>query len=111
MNSSRRIFVLSALFLALSSCQLVAPEPVWIDVRTIEEYQQENIVGTHNIPHIEIEARISSLGISKSTPIKLFCRSGRRAGVAMATLQDLGYENVENVGGIADARILLETSR
>ena len=110
MNPSLRIFFLSALILALSGCQLFAPQPVWIDVRSVEEYQEENLAGTYNIPHTEIEARISSLGISKSTPVKLFCRSGRRAGVAMTTLQELGYTNVENVGGIADARVLLESS-
>jgi hypothetical protein len=30
-----------------------------------------------------------------------------RAGLALTALQDLGYTNVENVGGIADARVVL----
>ncbi|PCJ17292.1 MAG: rhodanese [SAR86 cluster bacterium] len=88
----------------LSSCGLFAPQTVWIDVRSVEEYQQDHINTTENIPHTEIAARISDLNLSKSTPIKVFCRSGVRAGIALTALEDLGYTNVENVGGIADAR-------
>jgi len=34
------------------------------------------------------------------------CRSGRRAGIALATLEEMGYTNATNVGGIGDAREL-----
>jgi phage shock protein E len=56
------------------------------------------------LPHTEIATQIADLSLRKSTPIKLYCRSGVRAGLALIELEALGYTNVENVGGIADAR-------
>ena len=73
-------------------------------MRSPNEYNEDHINNTEHIPHTEIAARIDSLSLNKSTPIILFCRSGKRAGLAQTTLQDLGYSNVENVGSIADAR-------
>jgi phage shock protein E len=40
----------------------------------------------------------------KTTEIHLYCRSGGRAGRAMNALEDAGYTNVSNAGGIEDAR-------
>jgi len=48
-------------------------------------------------------SQIESLNLSKNAPIKLYCRSGVRAGIALTALEELGYTNVENVGGIGDA--------
>ena len=104
MNQLSRVFLVGMLALALSSCSLFAPKTVWIDVRTVEEYQQDHMDNTENIPHTEIATRIADLGLDKDTPIKVFCRSGVRAGLALTSLQELGYTNVENVGGIEDAR-------
>lgn len=107
MNHFNRIFALAILTIALSTCKLFTPTTVWIDVRSLNEYNEDHINNTEHIPHTEIATRIDSLSLKKSTPIKLFCRSGKRAGLAQATLQDLGYSNVENVGGIDDAREVL----
>jgi len=104
MRNTSRITTLVLLAIVLSSCGLFAPKTVWIDVRTLEEYNEDHISNTEHIPHLEIAAQISDLDLNKDTPIKLFCRSGVRAGLAQTALQDLGYTNVENVGGIADAR-------
>jgi len=106
MNQLSRIIFVGFLALTLSACSLFAQKTVWIDVRTVEEYQQDHMDNTENIPHTEIATRIADLGLDKDTPIKVFCRSGVRAGLALTSLQELGYTNVENVGGIADARAL-----
>ncbi len=103
MITLQRTLFVGLLALLLASCNL-APETVWIDVRSVEEYQEDHMDNTENIPHTEIATRIADLGLSKDAPIKLFCRSGVRAGQALTALQGLGYTNVENVGGIADAR-------
>lgn len=105
-KTTSRFAVISLIFLNLAACNLFAPQPVWIDVRSDEEYQQDHIVGTEHIVHTEIVAGIADLNLDKTAPIKLFCRSGVRAGLALAELEELGYSNVENVGGIADAREL-----
>lgn len=103
MITLQRAFFVSLLALLLASCTMT-PKTVWIDVRSVEEYQEDHMDSTANIPHTEIATRIAGLELSKDTPIKLFCRSGVRAGLALTALQELGYTNVENVGGIADAR-------
>ena len=107
MKSTSRITTIALLAILLSACSLMAPKTVWIDVRSLDEYNEDHISNTEHIPHTDIVAQISDLDLDKSTPIKLFCRSGVRAGLALTALQDLGYTNVENVGGIADARVVL----
>lgn len=107
MRNTSRITTIALLAILLSACSLFAPKTVWIDVRSLDEYNEDHISNTEHIPHTEIAAQISDLDLDKDTPIKLFCRSGVRAGLAQTALQDLGYTNVENVGGIADARIVL----
>jgi len=103
MITLQRTLFVGLLALLLASCNMT-PRTVWIDVRSVEEYQEDHMENTENIPHTEIAARIADLELSKDAPIKLFCRSGVRAGLALTALQELGYTNVENVGGIADAR-------
>ena len=39
----------------------------------------------------------------KSTPIYVYCRSGRRSQIAKETLKKMGYENVRNLGSIEDS--------
>lgn len=78
--------------------------PVWIDVRTAEEYAQDHISGDIQIPYERIVPEVSKLYPDKNTEIHLYCRSGRRAGVAMSRLKEAGYKNVSNAGGIGDAR-------
>jgi phage shock protein E len=70
-----------------------------IDVRTVGEFNDDHIPGAINIPHNLIGARIEELKIARNREIVLYCRSGGRAGVALATLKKLGYTNVTNAGG------------
>ena len=107
MRNTSRITTIALLAILLSACSLFAPKTVWIDVRSLDEYNEDHISNTEHIPHLEIAAQISDLDLDKDTSIKLFCRSGVRAGLAQTVLHDLGYTNVENVGGIADARVVL----
>lgn len=83
-----------------------AEEATWIDVRTQEEWNADHIPGPALIPHTELASRVGKLNLDKDAPIKLYCRSGNRAGIAKKTLEELGYSNVENVGSIDDARRL-----
>ncbi len=78
---------------------------ILIDVRSNEEYQQDGIQQAINIPYNNIDkANITSVVSDKNTPIKLYCRSGSRASVAMETLLQLGYRNVKNLQTVDDAR-------
>ncbi len=77
---------------------------VWIDVRSSEEYAQDHIDGDIRISHEEIVPGVVKLFPDKNTEIHFYCRSGRRAGIAMSKLEAAGYTNVSNAGGINDAR-------
>jgi len=98
---------LGALF-ALAWCTLCAgtalADAVWIDVRSAEENRLDGIPGDPNIEYDRIGAAIGALVPDKSTEIVLYCRSGRRSGIAMETLRQLGYTHVRNAGGVAEAR-------
>ena len=75
---------------------------VLIDVRTPEEFQTGNLPNSVNVPYEQIGKQIGTLTADKNAPIHLYCKSGRRASVAMEELQKLGYTNVRNLGGYQD---------
>lgn len=76
-----------------------ASEGLWIDVRSAAEYEQGHLPGAINVAHTEIGYAITSLAPDKAQPIKLYCGSGRRAGLALQTLESMGYSRVSNEGG------------
>jgi len=80
---------------------------ILIDVRTQAEWDEDHIAGAILIPYDQIAARIASVTKDKDAPIALYCRSGRRAELALETLKRLGYANVENLGGLQEARVKL----
>ncbi len=77
-----------------------------LDVRSQAEYDAEHAQGALLIPHDTIDAQAPKLLKDKNQEIKVYCRSGNRAGKATARLKALGYTNVENIGGLSDAHAL-----
>ena len=75
---------------------------IWIDVRTPEEYESGHLDGAINIPHDQIAAKIAAASPDKNAPVNLYCRSGKRAGIAKQELEKLGYTRVTNHGGYQD---------
>ena len=84
--------------------QLWAGDAFWIDVRSAEEYATGHVSPAVNIPHTEIVARIGEVTTDKDAEIYLYCRSGRRSGLAKDALEQAGYTNVVNLGGLAEAQ-------
>lgn len=72
---------------------------IWIDVRTAEEYNAGHLQGAVHIPHEQIADKIAAVTEDKNAVIYLYCRSGRRSGLALESLQALGYSKVVNAGG------------
>ena len=95
---------LFALLLAVLLPLAALADPLWIDVRSPEEYQADHIAGDPNLPYDGIARQIESVAPAKDTEIVLYCKVGGRAGTAKKTLESLGYTKVRNAGGIADAR-------
>ena len=88
---------------------LSSPGTELIDVRTPQEFSENHIKGAKNITLDDdfIQNVIKDRSISKSTPIYLYCRSGNRSYQAARQLIDAGYINIYDLGGINDAKQLL----
>lgn len=102
-----RRFLLTVLVLLVTlgfTSALWAEEAIWIDVRTAGEYSQGHVSEAINIPYDEITRRIGEATADQSALIYVYCRSGRRSGIAQSALEEAGYTNVVNVGGLEDAR-------
>jgi phage shock protein E len=80
---------------------LISKGALIIDVRSKTEFDEGHYNGAKLIPYNEILSRISELG-DKNKPIILYCRSGRRSGIAKDTLIKAGFTNVINAGGLQD---------
>jgi rhodanese-related sulfurtransferase len=78
--------------------RLAAAGAVVVDVRTPEEFARGHVPGAKNIPHDEIAARAAEIG-PPSTPVVVYCRSGRRSALAIESLKELGYRSLWNAGG------------
>ena len=73
---------------------------VLLDVRTPDEYRQGHIPGSKNVPLQSID-KVTVMINNKATPIFVHCLSGARSRQAVAILQQMGYTNVKNIGGIS----------
>ena len=69
---------------------------VILDVRTLEEYNEEHIPNAVNIPIDDID----TIDIEKDKTIYVYCASGNRSKMATNKLIDMGYTDVYNMGGI-----------
>lgn len=98
---------LTRLFALALSCMLAAvvwaDDVYWIDVRTAEEFGNGHVSGAINIPYEEIGARIGAVTEDRDAHIYLYCRSGRRSGIALDALRQAGYRNALNIGGFEEA--------
>jgi phage shock protein E len=95
---------LTALLALLLLPALASAGPLWIDVRSPEEYQQDHIAGDPTLPYADIGTSIATVAPDRNAEIVLYCAVGGRAFVAKRTLESMGYTNVRNAGGIAEAR-------
>jgi len=77
--------------------RLVAGGIKVVDVRTPAEFATGHVPGAVNIPHDEMERRHAEIG-APATPVLLYCRSGRRSGIAGQTLRSLGFDRVYDFG-------------
>ena len=76
---------------------------LFIDVREPDEFAVGHAENAKNIPLGDIEAG-KLTEATKTVKIYVYCRSGKRAGVAKTALEKQGYANVESLGGLSDWR-------
>jgi phage shock protein E len=71
-------------------------EPLYLDVRSPEEFATGHVVGAVNIPHTEMAERWTEIAEHRDRPVVLYCRTGRRSAAAQQVLQERGFTNMTN---------------
>lgn len=75
---------------------------IFVDVRRADELAAGYVRGAIHIPHGEIAARWQELEEYRDDHIVLYCRTGRRSGIAEQILRQAGFQNLYNGGGLRD---------
>ena len=73
---------------------------VLLDVRTPQEYGEGHIPGSKNVP-LQTLDKVRSVVENKDAELFVYCYSGARSKQAAVVLGQMGYTNVQNIGGIA----------
>lgn len=74
-----------------------------LDVRTPKEVTQGIIKHAEKIDFYDENFKEELDKLDKTRPVLIYCRSGRRSGIAMATMRELGFSEVYNLqGGIIE---------
>jgi len=74
---------------------------VIIDVRTPEEYAVEHIENAININFSSETSRDEMNKLNKDKTYLIYCLSGNRSGQALTVMEELGFKEVYDIGGIA----------
>lgn len=69
-----------------------------IDVRSPVEFNQGALKGAINMPINSFQYLMKSIDNSK--PVVLYCRTGARSGMVKNYLEQQGFDQVHNIGGI-----------
>lgn len=78
----------------LDSQMKAGKAPLVIDVRTEDDYLAGHIPGARLIPHTQMGDYVEGLSALKDEPIVVYCRSGKRAGMAAEVLEKAGFNKV-----------------
>ena len=70
---------------------------VVLDVRTPEEFAAGHVPGAKNVPYDLVAARLGE--IPRDKDVVLYCKSGRRAGLAADVLAANGYTRLSHLEG------------
>ena len=120
MNSTLK-YILVVAFFTIFSCSLINNESinqmnsdeliefielndaVLVDVRTEDEYNSGYIENSLNIDYFSNDFSVNADKLDKSTPIILYCRSGKRSSMSANKISKLGFKEIYNLeGGILE---------
>ena len=76
---------------------------ILIDVRSKQEYIENNIKGSINIPLYELRKKADEVLKDKNQTIIVCCQSGGRSKKAVEILSKMGYTNLFNLKGGLDS--------
>jgi phage shock protein E len=76
-----------------------------LDVRSPEEFESGHVEGAKLVPHDEVGARIDEIASwqddDRGKPIVVYCRSGNRSKQAKQALEQAGFTQVIDLGGMS----------
>jgi phage shock protein E len=75
-----------------------------VDVRSEEEFADGHVDGAVNIEWDKTDELIAAIGEDQQREVVFYCRSGNRAGKAIAVLEDKGYNHIFNATGFSALR-------
>ena len=79
------------------------PDFVIVDVRTPQEFTEERIEGAINLDYYADTFEDELDKLDKSKTYVFYCRSGRRSGLTLDLMRELGFKEAYNIlGGIID---------
>ena len=107
------------LLLSISACtqfgedqikawKLIKQGALIIDVRSNEEFAGGHLDNAINIEYENIQLLAKTIGSDKNRSVVFYCRSGRRANVAIDELNKMGYSNIFNGQGLSSMQAALE---
>ena len=74
-------------------------EPLVLDVREQDEWDEGHIAGAVHVPRGYLESRVERAAPDHSRPVLVYCSAGNRSAFAAKTLAELGYEDVVSLSG------------
>lgn len=80
---------------------------VLLDVRSFGEFAAGHVAGAINLPLDRLTQEVSALCPEKEKPLVVYCLSGARSGMAVQWLQQTGYTQAINGGGVSTVALQL----
>lgn len=104
----------AALLLSLAACSAtpstvgggnveVGDETILIDVRTAEEYATGHLEGARLLDFTGGDLADAIPSLDPEAEYLVYCRSGNRAGQAIALMEQAGFTNLTNLGSVENA--------
>lgn len=80
---------------------IARPGTVVLDVRTPAEFAQGHVAGARNIDLNDSAFRDQLYRLDRQAPyVVVYCRTGNRSAAAVAAMQELGFVDVADAGGL-----------
>jgi len=89
-------------YIKISSEEARRMEPLYLDVRTQDEYYNGHIPSAILLPEDEITQKAETIIPDKRKTILVYCQTGVRSERAVRALLGMGYTNVYDLGGIVN---------
>ena len=78
----------------------INPDFVILDVRTPEEFNSGHIENAINIDYKSTNFKDEVKKLDKNKIYVVYCHSGRRAAASGDIMEQLGFKNIYNIGGV-----------